>query len=1052
MYSSKSLQGLLCFLPLASGLPLQDRVDQVLRAYGVNSALEAGDTHHNKYIYQTRFSGVTWDQQNWRLQSNVLDQGHYASRGSIANGYIGLNVAGAGPFFELDTPVNGDVISGWPLFSRRQTFAGLSGFYDVQATTNGSNYPWLGEYGYDSVISGVPHWGGLVLDLGNGEYLDATVDNLTISDYMTTFDYKAGVLSWDYTWTPKSKNSSFGVNYKIFANKLDINQAVVQLSITPSANGTATVTNVIDGYAAVRTDFVTSGNDSDAIFTAVKPIGVNNVTAWIYAVLGGDEAFDFSSAALVSNKPYINQNESSIAQAVNVKFTAGTTVTITKFVGAASTDAFPDPQKTAKDAALNARIRGFDDLLHSHISEWAQIMPDDSVDDFTCADGTLPDEIFIIETAVMAVVNPYYLLQNTVGENALRRVNDAPVNIWSIPVGGLTSDSYAGQIFWDADLWMQPGLVAAFPESAKRISNYRVAKYPQALSNIETSFAGSQNRTTFSSDAAIYSWTAGRYGNCTATGPCWDYEYHLNGDIGISLVNQWVASGDTEDFRNTLFPIYNSVATLYADLLKKNGSHWTLTNMTDPDEYANNVNAGGYTMTLIAQTLLNANAFRNQFGLDQNSTWTEMADNVLVIRENDVTLEYTTMNNSVAVKQADVVLSTFPLDYTRNYTSNEALNDLDYYALKQSPDGPGMTYAIFSIVAGEISTSGCSAYTYAQYSYDPYIRAPFFQFSEQLDDDYSTNGGTHPAFPFLTGHGGANQVVLYGYLGLRLLPDNILHIDPSLPPQIPNLKYRTFYWRGWPIQAGSNYTHTTIRRATTVAPLSTADQTYTNTSITLQVGQSNNGSTYSLRADGSQLVITNRQIGSVKTIAGNIAQCQPVQSPDRYQPGQYPLSVVDGAASTKWQPKFAANVSSVTVALDPSSPLTYKSGDSRNATAISGFYFNWAQAPPTNITVVLHNTPIANLNASSLSNTTTETMTTTALDIAISKPYSAASNNDDIIALSSGNTTNYTFPSPVPVPRFATLFIQGNQGLNKTDLKYGNGTGATVAEWAILTV
>jgi trehalose/maltose hydrolase-like predicted phosphorylase len=608
----------------------------------------------------------------------VLSQGHYAARGSIANGYIGLNVAGAGPFFELDTPVDGDVISGWPLFSRRQTFAGLAGFYDVQATTDEANYPWLAQYGYDSVVSGVPHWGGLVLDLGDGRYLDATVDNATVSDYKTTYDYKAGVLSWDYTWTPGS--SSFGIGFRVFASKLDINQAVVQLSITPSANGSASVVNVLDGYAAVRTDFVASGNDSDAIYSAVQPTGVN-VTAWIYAVLDGDDAFDFSSAGLVHGKPYIHQNESSIAQAVDVKLAAGKTVTITKFVGAASTDAFPDSQKTAKDAALTARTKGFDDLLRSHVSEWAQVMPDDSVDDFAFANGTLPDDMFIVESAVMAVVNPYYLLQNTVGENALRRVNDAPVNIWSIPVGGLASDSYAGQIFWDADLWMQPGLVAAFPEPAKRISNYRVARYPEALANVETAFAGSQNQTSFSSDAAIYSWTAGRYGNCTATGPCWDYEYHLNGDIGISLVNQWVASGDTEDFQNNLFPIYNSVATLYGDLLKKNGSHYTLTNMTDPDEYANNVNAGGYTMTLVAQTLLNANAFREQFGLAPNSTWAEMADNVLVIRENDVTLEYTAMNDSVAVKQADVVLSTFPLDYTLNYTSSEALNDLDYASL-----------------------------------------------------------------------------------------------------------------------------------------------------------------------------------------------------------------------------------------------------------------------------------------------------------------------------------------------------------------------------------
>ena len=89
-------------------------------------------------------------------------------------------------------------------------------------------------------------------------------------------------------------------------------------------------------------------------------------------------------------------------------------------------------------------------------------------------------------------------------------------------------------------------------------------------------------------------------------------------------------------------------------------------------------------MPLIAQTLTYANEFRGQLGMAPNQTWTEMASNILVIRENDVTLEYATMNNSVQVKQADVVLDTFPLDYTHNYTTSDSLNDLDYVSTPPS--------------------------------------------------------------------------------------------------------------------------------------------------------------------------------------------------------------------------------------------------------------------------------------------------------------------------------------------------------------------------------
>lgn len=87
-------------------------------------------------------------------------------------------------------------------------------------------------------------------------------------------------------------------------------------------------------------------------------------------------------------------------------------------------------------------------------------------------------------------------------------------------------------------------------------------------------------------------------------------------------------------------------------------------------------------MPLIAQTLSHANQFRSQFGQSPNDTWDTMAANVLVIRENGVTLEYTEMNNSVQVKQADVVLDVYPLVYSQNYTEADALTDLDYVSYR----------------------------------------------------------------------------------------------------------------------------------------------------------------------------------------------------------------------------------------------------------------------------------------------------------------------------------------------------------------------------------
>ena len=398
-----------------------------------------------------------------------------------------------------------------------------------------------------------------------------------------------------------------------------------------------------------------------------------------------------------------------------------------------------------------------------------------------------------------------------------------------------------------------------------------------------------------------------------------------------------------------------------------------------------------------------------------------------LIRANKIT-----RNGSVSVKQADVVLNTFPLSFTMDdYTANKSLNDLDYYASKQSPNGPGMTYAIFSIVANEVSPSGCSVNTYQQYSERPYVRGPWFQFSEQLEDDFTTNGGTHPAFPFLTGHGGANQVVLFGYLGLRYLPDGFLHVDPALAPQIPQVKVRDFYWHGWPISAFMNYTHTTLTRLGT--PIGTANMTYASSPISVQVGSESSATplqNYTLPPNGT-ITITNRTPASVKTIEGNIAQCQSVTSSDPYVQGQFPIAAIDGAASTKWQPSSADKNASITVTLPAGLPF-------------SGFYFDLGQAPPENFSVVLHN------DSAAIAGTNGATVVTQETKVKISQPFNK-STVAEILPYES-NTTTVILQSTAGggvghTAKYATLTIIGSQSTKDVT----NGTGATVAEWAIIS-
>ncbi len=580
---SSGVYGLGAYTP--SNVPRSARLPIFERNQNRPHTLEARATSES--TYNTRFENVTWDNDNWRITTTSLDQGHYQARMSVANGYIGLNVAAVGPFFEADVPVNGDNIYGWPLFGRRQTFAGLAGFYDSQPTTNGTNFEWLNQYEGESAISGIPHWGGLIVELPSGQYLDASVNSSTISNFQSSFDYRNALLTWSLTWTPSGLNgASLELEYSLFVHKLLVNQAAVQLSITPSRDLNGTVTDVLDGTCATRTTFVQKALTEDSIWTAVRPIGIDFVTAYLYSSLAAEDssAVNMSSRTLVSDKPYIGTNDSSIAQSVNVRLRAGQTTVISKYIGAASTDAFKEPQNTAEAASLFGKSLGFERLLALHSGEWANVMPEDSVDDYSLPNGTLPDDPNIVELAILAVVNPFYLLQNTVSVNAITAAANASIDVNSISVCGLVGECYAGQIFWDAEIWMQPGLVVAFPEAATQIAKYRVMQYPQAQENIGTAYQSSKNQTQLSSDGAIFSWTSGRFGNCTGTGPCFDYEYHINGDIAQEMLNYWIVTGDTEFFETQLFPVYNSIAITYSELLEHNETtgEWELKNMTDP--------------------------------------------------------------------------------------------------------------------------------------------------------------------------------------------------------------------------------------------------------------------------------------------------------------------------------------------------------------------------------------------------------------------------------------------------------------------------------------
>ncbi|PGH30392.1 hypothetical protein GX50_06828 [[Emmonsia] crescens] len=984
--------------------------------------------------HSTMFPDVTWDSDAWTLTTTRANNSDWHTQSFVSNGYIGSSFASTGPFPVLYSNTTGQ----WWL-QDYGTFGTVAGFFNRGPITKGEIYKEFIQYGWGSDIAGLPCWGPLVLDFGGDAYLDGTVDLSELSNIVLQQDFRKGTANYAYTWTPSSLDGvSVNVSFMAVADKLHPNRAYIHMNLASESSISGTVVNILDGSAARRTDFQTKGIEGDHIYSAVSPSGVNNVTAWTYASLGGT-GVDMSTLLPVTDRPYISDHPATIAQSVQIDLQPHKTISLTKYVGIASNDAFELPDRTAYHEMLMGQRIGFDTVFQQHVDEWAKVLPDESVTSFVDpATGEVP--AYLMDRQIATIVASANLIMNTVGENALNYVQHAPINTWGIGVCGLTSDCYGGQQFWDQDIWMAPYLATSHPFEAKQISLSRTTLYDQALANMEAaSRSTSKGDIDFSPQAAIYPWSTGRDGNCTAVGPCWDFEYHVNGDIVQGFVHYWAASGDDAFFRDTLLPITNSVATLFSEIIELNSTTntWILKNMTDPDEYAMNVDNGAFTMAIMQWTFRTANFFNGFYGKPQNPTWEKQAAalEIPMNEHGNITLEYTGMQGDISIKQADVILRTYPLDNHENYPLDNQIADVDYYAAKQDQEGPGMTYAIFSIDSSALAQPGCSAYTYDRYSWTPYARAPWFAFSEQMDD-YGTS--YPPAYPFMTGFGGFLQVDLMGYLGLRYDTSHKLKVFPNLPPQIPHMRLPTFYFHGWPIQAEMNQTHTTLTRLET--PLPTANMSFMGTDITVfvtAVGSPDEQTFHLPAAGGGSLVLKNYNASCKPAIDNNILQCRPIATFNgTILPGQFAEGAIDGSTSTKWQTTSAKSVNSMTVDLgDDSTTIT-------TFAPVKSIFVDWAAAVPSSFAVVFHNSSISKLDE--VDNVGHDRIDMPNVDISI--PYNAS--EQKIVQRYQGNTTSIDLLDSgreVWTGRYATLLVVGNQG-DDSD----SAPGASVAEWAVI--
>lgn len=943
-------------------------------------------------------------------------------------------MASLGPFYERDfNQTNRDgkqPTEGWPEFNPRQSFAGVTGFLDRQANTTETNYPELLLRGDESVISGIPHFSDISVTVGE-QVLNSTVDSATISNFTSSMNFKDATKHWSFTWTPSlNSRSSFKVDYTMFVSRARINVAATQLVVTP-LNGTReniTITDILDGRSAVRSFLGQKGTytDTDSIYVSNHPNGLEDISAWTVSTT------DFSSGQSNYISPraivYPNENSMTIGQEWTLELKPGQPSTFHKFVGVASTDKFPDAQFSATQASRNATQDGWVSLLAEHTAIWTRDMQRNKIPSYRePVTGRLPENDTMAEIQqVSAVTNAYMLLQATLEENGTN-LNDNGVS-----VGGLTADPYAGMYFWDMDIWMFPGLCMTHPEYAHQIVKYRLKMVAQAKANAQEDYV--QEKYKFDEDSVLYSWTSGRYGNATGTGPALDYEYHINTDVAKMMLDYRKITGDEQYFKDELWPVVQSVGHTIEGLLQKDDQgSWNIRNMTDPDEWSNHVDNGAFTQASFLQIMSAIISTKEKYNETIPPTWIDIAENIRIpVSSSGITLEYEDMPPDINVKQADVTLLLHPLSLPEssnpvNYTLERKQADLQYYTQKQSLHGPAMTFAINTIATLRYGGSGCSASTYNKMAVVPNLRAPWFLMGEQTGDDPNANGGYPPAFPFLTGHGEAMQIPLFGYLGLDISQD-FLTIQPTLPEPTKYLTLPNFKFEGHTFTASMNTTHTNITFIE-VSPFA-SDNT---TSITMvqNLPASRKPQIEHTLFLNRTLTLNNDIYWQDLTTPNNLLQCLPIVMSDATELNRWPESINDGDIGTSWQPENT-NESSIVI-------------DTRSVKGVKAKSMNliWGQRIPTGVVVrILNFTSGSSRDGYSYLDVPAPTNTT--------RIDEEEEDSGDNVKLEEGYSSTYALSDDEPVYMGDVAVLQIAGCVGTTCGVFGDEAGATVQAWEII--
>lgn len=418
---------------------------------------------------------------------------------------------------------------------------------------------------------------------------------------------------------------------------------------------------------------------------------------------------------------------------------AGTTYTFAVVATAVSSAHYNDPHNEAERLTVFAALEGKDRLLLRHIEEWDKLWKSDVV--IEGDDVVQRDVRFAL-----------YHLYSFVREGTA----------YSLSPMGLSGLGYNGHVFWDTELWMYPPLLVLQPALAKSLLEYRYQRLAAAR----------QNAFAHGYRGAMFPWESSADGSedtpvWALTGP---FQHHITGCVGWAFWKYYQVTRDKQWLRERGYPVLKEVADFWTSRVERKGpGQYEVNNVIGANEWQENIDNNAFTNSIAITALRYAAQAARELGVTPDPDWEHVAANIPVLKFPDGTTRENATYNGEEIKQADVNLLAFPLEFV---TSRELIEkDLKYYGPRMSPQGPAMGFSVLSTLYARLGEPE-KAYELFLKSYRPNQVPPFGVLAE-------TAGGTNPYFA--TGAGGMLQAILYGFGGLQITDGGVIRNAAMLP-------------------------------------------------------------------------------------------------------------------------------------------------------------------------------------------------------------------------------------------------------------------------------